>query len=128
MLNIRIRYSLRTLFVLMTVLCLAAYGLARPSILAHRFLRAVAAGEHELAESLFIRSEKSVLVFPGKFGTDEQIRNSTILLTPLTLQQLFCFERHLSIDVPYGSGTYEMDAQLSVVVSVMGLSITYWIS
>lgn len=120
------RYSLRSLFIAITIASAFCYWLARPTLIAHRFMRAIAAGDYATAETLFLTTHtKESWVFPGPFGTDDQIRRTTISLFPLTLRDIVLRQRYIGIDVPYGKGQFDFDWQISAVATPWGIEIHY---
>jgi VanZ family protein len=91
-------YSLKTLFIAMTIVALACYWLMLPTMNAQRFVRAIHLHDYATAESLFASEDDA---FPGSFKDyDHFVANAQ--LASLTWDDLWKGERRVSIAINYG--------------------------
>jgi hypothetical protein len=116
-----------TMFVLVAAAALVCYWLSRPTILANKFVAAMAAQDFAKAEGLFVKdTEGRPVGFPGGFGSADQIRKAAIRVDPLTLWQVISRERYIFVDVPYGGDVGEFDWQISIIATPQGLKARWW--
>lgn len=94
------QYSLRSLLIAVTLICLAIGWLALPTLRAHAFVAAMARKDHTAAQKLFIHPQE---VFPGRFK-DHQIFEPRVILKPLTWRDLINRERQIVVAVSYCDG------------------------
>jgi VanZ family protein len=93
------RYSLRTLFVVMTLGALACYWMMLPTMNAQRFVRAIQQHDYATAESLFMASSKK---FPGDFKNFPVVELEPSL-QPLTWSELWKGERAIFVTISFGN-------------------------
>ena len=124
--------SLRGLLIAVTVFGLVTWWLARPTILAHQFARTMAAHDYEKAKSLFVNGDEHSLsadLLPcPSFLSDQQLQGTKVVIQPITFRQVISTERYIDMDVPYGERQGELDYQLRVVATPLGLVIFAWSS
>ena len=117
------QFSLRGLLVIVTGSALLSYWMARPTILAHQFKRAIAAQDYALAESLFVKDGQRLGVFPSSFATDIQTQRSVLVLQPITFRQVIDRERRIGVYVPRGDEMMEFDWSIAIVARPQGLEV-----
>lgn len=104
MAGMKLRFSLRLVFVIATLSALALYWLvARPTILANRFVAAITAHDYELAMSLL--TSKTVWVFdhgPGRTAVVDRIYTEVL---PRDLTDIWKFRRRIIFRVAYHDDT-----------------------
>jgi len=94
------RFSLKAIFVLLTLASIGCFWLMLPTIHAQQFAAAMAAKDYAAAERLF---ESGGDVFPGSF-TDSQHFEAGIHIKPLSWNELLRGERAISVAINYGDG------------------------
>jgi VanZ family protein len=93
------RYSLKTLFVAMTLVALTCYWMMLPTINAQRFVRAIQERDYAAADNLFIDENR----FFEAAQTTEALGNNPIL-SPLTWRELWTGHRHISLPMNAEAG------------------------
>ena len=88
------RYSLRTLLLMMSISALAAWWLARPTIVAYQFARIFRAGDYEAANK-FILDSHGDQAYLNYFTTTNQLKASNVHIVPLTWSQIIGQRRTL---------------------------------
>ena len=97
----RLRYSLRTLLIAVTLAGLATGWLALPTVRARAFVTAIANRDYAAAERLFADPQDA---FPGD-AKESQIFQPRAILKPLTWGDVIHRERNLLVVVNYGDGS-----------------------
>ena len=110
---------------IVTLFGLGIYWVSTPDLVANQFAAAVAAGDSEKAESLFV-GERELGVFPGDFASRSQLRGTTIQFDSPTFWDLVSGRRRIRVNVPYGDGWPEMDWQITIEVTRHGLEIVLY--
>jgi hypothetical protein len=113
----RFRYSLRTLLIAVTLICLGIGWLALPTLRAREFVSAMADENYAAAEKLFVDQRK---VFPGHFK-DHQIFDPRVILKPLTWHDLVHRERNLVVGVSYCDGRGMASCTVEIKATADGL-------
>lgn len=114
-------YGIRTLFVLMTTTTVACYScwLGLPTIMAYRFINALAGRRWWDAEDLFSESPS----FPGGLASQEQLEWSEIRLVPLTMSDIRQRVRHITVDVSDENDHGKMLWRVSIDATPAGLKL-----
>jgi VanZ family protein len=94
----RRRFSLKTLFLLMTITAAACYWMMLPTMNAQSFMRAIQLHDYATAESLFASEDNA---FPGGFKNYDHF-DAHVKLAPLTWGDLWKGERRISVTIDYG--------------------------
>jgi hypothetical protein len=81
------RYSLRTLLLMISISALAAWWLARPTIVAQQFAKVFRAGDYEAANK-FILDNHGDQVYLNYFATTNQLKASNVHIVPLSWWQI----------------------------------------
>jgi hypothetical protein len=115
----RLRYSLRALFVFVTLVCLGVGWLALPTIRAQQFVAAIERKDYAAAERLFAEQEDT---FPGSFKQHQHFE-PRVSLKPLTWHDLVHRERNLYVAVTYGDGTGIAGCGVEVRSTASGLEV-----
>ncbi|MEX2027614.1 MAG: hypothetical protein WEH44_09935 [Pirellulaceae bacterium] len=113
----RIRYSLRTLLIAVTLICLGIGWLALPTLRAREFVAAMAEDDYAAAEKLFTNQRE---VFPGGFK-DHQIFDPRVILKPLTWRDLVHRERNIIVAVSYCDGRGMASCSVEIKATADGL-------
>jgi VanZ family protein len=92
------RYSLRTLFVVMTLAALVSYWTMLPTMNAQHFVRALQEQDFATAERLFISDADA---FPGRFKTYDFF-HANANIAPLTWNDFRAGERRINVAIDYG--------------------------
>jgi hypothetical protein len=92
-----LRFSLRGLLVLTTLIAVGCYWFARPSLIAHDFANAVTVLDVTTANEFIDRNHKSLFDFDNR-GIAINVR---VKLQPISLFQLLCGRRKLWVHVTY---------------------------
>ena len=101
----RLRFSLRTLFIVTTLLAAAFYWFVLPTLTAQRFIRAIARGDFQAADAYFSDDGDRFL----KMWNDKHwgfLPQAELL--PLSLAQLLAARREVRIEITY----FELDQNI----------------
>jgi VanZ family protein len=104
------RYSLKTLFIAMTVIAVVCYWLMLPTMNAQRFVRAIQQRDYATAESLFIASSDK---FPGDYKRSDILETEPRIYS-LTWSALWNGERRILVTTRSGDkqGTIRFGATI----------------
>lgn len=94
----RFRYSLRALFLAITLASLGLYWFGLPSLHAHRFVTAINSRDYSAADRQFANGSKA---FPGRWIEHGHFEPRASL-QPLTWQNLTRRERFVTVGISYG--------------------------
>lgn len=92
------RYSLRTLFMMMTAVAAGCYWMVLPTINAQRFVQAIQERNYAAAERIFISKSEA---FPGSFKQYRHFK-SWPTIAPMTLSDIWRGERRIGVGIHYG--------------------------
>jgi hypothetical protein len=92
------RFSLRTLFVAMTIAAIGCYWMVLPTLNAQRFVGALHEKDYATAERLFALETAT---FPGDFKNHDHFAANAIV-SPLTWDDFWRGERRISVAINYG--------------------------
>ena len=115
----RLRYSLRALFVFVTLVCLGIGWLALPTIRARQFVAAIERKDYVAAERLFVQQEDA---FPGSFQQHQHFE-PRVSLKHLTWHDLVNRERNLYVAVTYGDGQGIAGCGVEIKATASGLEV-----
>lgn len=115
----RYRFSLRALFVLMTLVALASYWLVLPTLNAQRFIHSLQHKDYATADRLFFDRSNS---FPGSFKEHSHFETSTNM-APLTWSDILNGKRHINIAIDYGDGDGIVGCGVDVTAHRNGLEL-----
>jgi hypothetical protein len=94
----RLRFSLRMMFLATTVVAGVCYWLILPSVKAGRFVRAIEAADFEVADRCFCNSDDRFLVaWKNIFWSMKAYAQ----VEPLSIRQLIRGERHVTVTVDH---------------------------
>jgi hypothetical protein len=96
----RLRFSLRALFIVVTLSSAAAYWLALPTLNAQRYAAAINAGDYPAADRLCLDARR---VFPGDW-TRHATFQSSAHVSPLRWADVRRGERRIDVAIHYGDG------------------------
>jgi len=113
----RLRYSLRALFVAVTLVCLAIGWLALPTLRARAFVSAMGDEDYAAAEKLFTNQQD---IFPGDWK-DHRHFEPRVFLKPLTWHDLISRERQITVGVAYGDGSGIASCTVEIKATADGL-------
>jgi hypothetical protein len=115
----RLRFSLRTFFVLIALLATFCYGwFVLPSVTAKRFVHAIAARDYAAADRLFFDpADRFIAASAEKFWAFEP----TAELLPITLGQLLSGQRHVSLRYEYFHLDVSVDSIARIPATPFGL-------
>lgn len=115
----RLRFSLRSLFVLMTVVAALCLWFLLPSLTARRFLVALNSEDYQSADKFFRNAEDRFLAD----GADKRwsFRSSGELM-PLTFDQLWRNKRDLRVEATYFEFDQYFSVETYVAATPFGLS------
>ena len=103
----RLRFSLRTLLVLVTIVAAFCFWIVLPSLTARRFLVALAAEDYQSADAVFRNVDDRFL---ADWSNKRWSFRSSGELLPLTFSQLLRNERRVRVEITY----FEFDQFFSV--------------
>jgi hypothetical protein len=103
----RLRFSLRTLFLLMTIVAALCLWFLLPSLTAQRFLAALAAEDYQSADANFRNADDRFL---AEWSDKRWSFRSNGELLPLTFDQLCSNKREMRVETTY----FELDQYFSV--------------
>src|SRR6478735_6083983 len=103
----RLRFSLRTLFLLMTVVASLCLWFLLPSLTARRFLAALGSEDYHSADTFFRNTDERFL---ADWSDKRWSFRSSGELMPLTFDQLWRNKRKLRVETTY----FEFDQYFSV--------------
>jgi hypothetical protein len=103
----RLRFSLRALFLLMTIVAALCLWLLMPSLNARRFLAALDSEDYHAADTFFRRADDRFL---ADWSDKRWSFRSSGQLLPLTFAQLWRNKRELRVETTY----FEFDQYFSV--------------
>jgi hypothetical protein len=116
----RIRFSLRTFFVLLTLLAFFCYlWVTRPSQIARRFADAVNAEDFAAADQMFFRSGDQFL---AEWADENWAFEARCELRPLTIAQLLSARRHVDINIGYFELDHTASRQVVIAATPLGLN------
>ncbi len=113
----RLRYSLRTLLIAVTLVCLGVGWLALPTLRARAFVSAMAKKDYAAAERLFISRKEA---FPGGWKNHQHFE-PRVILKALTWHDLVHRERNLVVGVSYGDGSGIASCSVEIKATADGL-------
>jgi hypothetical protein len=103
----RLRFSLRTLFLLMTIAAALCLWFLLPSLTARRFLAALNTGDYQSADAIFRNVDDRFL---AEWSEKRWSFRSSGELLPLTFDQLWRNKREVRVEITY----FEFDQYFSV--------------
>ena len=115
------RYSLRTLLLMMSFSALAAWWLARPTIVAHQFARVFRSGDYEAANK-FILDSHGDQVYLNYFAATNQLKASNVHIVPLTWSQIIGQRRTLHAEMLSEEHGFAKDWAVSLEATPHGIT------
>jgi hypothetical protein len=115
----RLRYSLRALLIVVTLICLGIGWLALPSLKARAFVAAMSKKDSAAAERLFSNKHD---VFPGDWKKHDHFEPRAIL-KPLTWHDVVHRERQIVVPVAYGDGSGIASCTVEIKATADGLEL-----
>ena len=116
----RIRFSLRTFFILLTLLaCICYLWLTLPSQVAQRFSDAVNSEDFTAADRFFLRSNDQFL---AEWADKRWAFNARCDLRPLTLAQLLTARRRVDVHISYFEFDHTATRQAELSATPLGLT------
>jgi hypothetical protein len=112
-------FSLKTLFVLMTLTAVACNWFMLPTIHAQRFIVALQRKDYATAESLFVSETNT---FPGNYKNYDHF-NPQASLAPLTWTDFWNGERRIGVGITFGNDGWLMDNGGDITARRRGLDI-----
>src|ERR1041384_916706 len=107
----RLRFSLRALFLLTVIVASMCYWFLLPTLTARRFVAAVNKEDYKAADAVFLSPEDRFLAIAAEkrwgFGASAQ-------LLPLTFQQLCSNQRAVRVAISY----FEFDQRFSLEMEI----------
>ena len=114
----RIRFSLRTIFILLTLLACSCYlWLTRPSQVAQRFAHSINTEDYQAADRLLPAGDEFLVKWADKrwaFKASGEVR-------PLTFAQLLAGRRYVDVHVSYFDLDHTATRQVEVAATLRGL-------
>jgi VanZ family protein len=117
------QFSLRTIFVAMTLIAVACYFLVLPTMHAQRFVRAVANKDYAGAEQLFTAGSDT---FPGTFK-QHRILKQHVELAPLTWSDFRRGRRSIGVSIQYGDDNGIATCGAAIESNRRGLKVLWWV-
>ncbi|MEX2306975.1 MAG: hypothetical protein WD738_05255 [Pirellulales bacterium] len=115
----RIRFSLRTFFILVTLFACCCYvWLIRPSAVAARFATAINTEDYHAADQ-FLRPDERFLV---EWAEKRWAFTARCDLRPLTLAQLLSARRHADVHISYFELDHTATRQAELAATPLGLT------
>jgi hypothetical protein len=115
-----IRFSLRTFFLLLTLLsCFCYIWLTRPSHVAQRLAAAINSEDYQAADQLFLRAEDQFL---ADLAADRWAFQATCKLRPLSFVQLISARRQADVHISYFEFDSTAGQQVQVAATPFGLN------
>lgn len=114
----RLRFSLRAMFVLTTLAAAMCFWLILPTLTARRFLTAVASEDYPSADTFFVNADDRFLA--DWAGTRWGFRTSGELL-PLTLANFVHFQRSVRVEIKYFQFDENVRCEARIAATPAGL-------
>lgn len=117
------RFSLRTVFVVMTIVALLCYWSVLPTINAQKFVQAIKSKEYSAAEGLFVSGSDR---FPGKYKSNtDYVAHAH--LNAVTWNDILHGRRRISGTIIYGAGEVTTSSGAAIVAERGGLRVLWWV-
>jgi VanZ family protein len=117
------QFSLRTVFVAMTVIAVVCYFLVLPTMHAQRFVRAVADRDYATAEQLFTSGSDTI---PGTFK-QHRVFKPHVDLAPMTWSDFWRGRRTIGVTIQYGDDSGIAVCAAAIESDRRGLKVLWWV-
>ena len=97
--EMRLRFSIRALFVLTTIVALGCWWLVIPSLSAQRFVQAINSADYQQADACFRKSDDR---FIAKWNDEHWQFAASAELEPWTFREILCGQRRVQLHLSYG--------------------------
>jgi hypothetical protein len=115
----RLRFSLRTLFLLMTIVAALCFWFLLPTLTAQRFLTALAAEDYQSADTFFRNADDRFL---ADWANKRWSFRSSGELLPLTFHQLWRNKRAMHVEITYFAFDQNFSVETYLAATPFGLN------